>query len=81
MVEEGAAMKTRTRVKRVLRSISERWRTSEVAASEEFYISPVGFEDRGSRRIHWENAIKTATNCRIYVEQESLYWQLPGDCA
>ena len=39
MVEEGAARKTRTRVRRVLRSISERWRTSEVAASEDFYIS------------------------------------------
>ena len=81
MVEEGAARKTRARVRRVLRSISERWRTSEVAASEDFYICPVGFEDRGSRRIHWENAIKTPTNCRIYVEQESLYCSLLGDCA
>ena len=31
MVEEGAARKTRTRVRRVLRSISEGWRTFEVA--------------------------------------------------
>ena len=73
MVEEGAARRDRARVRRVLRSISERWRTSEVAASEEFYISPAGFEDRGSRRIHWEIAIKTTTNCRIYIEPESLY--------
>ena len=78
MAEEGAARKTRARVRRVLRSISERWRTSEVAASEDFYICPVGFEDRGSRRIHWYTgkmlpiAIRTPTNCRIYVEQESL---------
>ena len=39
MVEEGAARKTRARVRRVLTSISEGWRTSEVAASEDFYIS------------------------------------------
>ena len=40
MVEEGAARKTRARVRRVLRSsISDRWGTSEVEASEDFYIS------------------------------------------
>ena len=75
MVEEGAARRTRTRVKRVLRSISERWRTSEVAASEDFYICR-----RASRIVALEGytgkmlpiVIKTPTNCRIYVEQESL---------
>ena len=39
MVEKGAARKTRARVRKVLRSISEGWRTSEVAACEDFYIS------------------------------------------
>ena len=38
MFEEGAARKTRARVREVLRNISEGWRTSEVAASEDFYI-------------------------------------------
>ena len=76
MVEKGAARKTRARVRGVLRSISEGWRTSEVAASEDFYISW-----QASRMVALEGytgkiipiAIKTPTNCRIYVEQESLY--------
>ena len=38
MFEEGAARKTRARVRGVLTSISEGWRKSEVAASEDFYI-------------------------------------------
>ena len=76
MVEKGAARKTRARVRKVLRSISEGWRTIEVAASEDFYISW-----QASRMVALEGytgkiipiAIKTPTNCRIYVEQESLY--------
>ena len=76
MVEEGAAKKTRARVRTVLRSISEGWRTSEVAACEDFYICR-----RASRIVALEGytgkmlpiSIKTPTNCRIYVEQESLY--------
>ena len=39
LFEEGAARKTSARVRGVLRSISEGRRMSEVAASEDFYIS------------------------------------------